>query len=237
MQDCDLSSTCNVGLPGSVASSRTPVVFSSVPYTHPGHSTRDFFLCVSNKFLDNTVLSLGGSSTHGSVRYRRLPEVMREKWQGVMQQLAAGPYLIDGFVAALPSRAGVEDLEGLCDHVKEVEVRKAIRKCHQGKACGPDELGNDWYLDHIDGLASLCTKLCKICKIWLEGGVVPVTFGDSNVSCIKKTSSAAVPLDYRDIALLDLDYKIYTRVLATLLRQHLPKLVYPLQAGLSRAGI
>uniref|UniRef100_M4BWI9 Uncharacterized protein n=1 Tax=Hyaloperonospora arabidopsidis (strain Emoy2) TaxID=559515 RepID=M4BWI9_HYAAE len=84
---------------------------------HLGHSARDFFRRVSNKFLDNTVLSLGDSSTHGSVRYRRLPEVMREKWQGVMQQLAAGPDLIDGFVAALPSRAGVEGLEGLCDHV------------------------------------------------------------------------------------------------------------------------
>ena len=105
---------------------------------------------------------------------------------------------------------------------------QAIRKCHRGKSCGPDELGNDWYRDHIDGLVPLFTKLRSI---WLEGGAVPVTFRDSHVSCIKKTSGAAVPLDYRSIALLDSDYKIFTRVLATCLRQHLPTLVHSLQAG------
>ena len=58
-----------------------------------------------------------------------------------------------------------------------------------------------------------------------------MTFRDSHVLCIKKTSSAAVPLDYRPTALLDSDYKIFTRVLATCLRRHLPKLVHPLQAS------
>ena len=51
---------------------------------------------------------------------------MRDGWQGVMQQPAAGPDLIDGFVAALPFCAGVEGFEGLCNHVKEAEMRKAI---------------------------------------------------------------------------------------------------------------
>ena len=129
---------------------------------------------------------------------------MGDGWQGVMQHPAAGLDLIDGFVAALPSRAGVEDLEGLCDHVTKAEVRKAIRKCHRGKACGPDELGNDWYRHYIDDPVPLLTKLCNI---WLEGEAVPMTFRGSHVSCIKKTSGAAVPLDYRPIALLDSDYK------------------------------
>ena len=58
-----------------------------------------------------------------------------------MQQPAAGPDIIDGLVAAVPFRADVEGLKGLCDNETEADVLKAIRKCHRGKACGPTSWG------------------------------------------------------------------------------------------------
>ena len=55
--------------------------------------------------------------------------------------------------------------------------------------------------------------------------------GESVVSCIKKSKSAERPLDYRPIALLNSDYKIFTRVFASRLRSLLSSLIHPLQTG------
>lgn len=38
-------------------------------------------------------------------------------------------------------------------------MRIAIKKCHRGKAHGPDELGNDWYRTYVAELTPLLTRL------------------------------------------------------------------------------
>ena len=81
-----------------------------------------------------------------------------------MQQPAAGFDVIDVFIVALYARNVIDDLEGLCDPVTDVNVLKDIRKCHHCKACGPYDLRYDRYRDHIDGLISLGSKLASL--VW-----------------------------------------------------------------------
>lgn len=53
----------------------------------------------------------------------------------------------------------------------------------------------------------------------------------ANIHCLKKNTRAAVPLDHRRVAVLNTDYKVFTRVFATSLRSHRSAVFHPLQAG------
>ena len=80
----------------------------------------------------------------------------------------------------------------LCSEVSDAEVLQSVRLCKRGKAWGPDELSNDWYRDNEDSLVPLLVRLLNVCAL---GEVLPITFGEAVVACIKKSKSAARPLD------------------------------------------
>ena len=63
------------------------------------------------------------------------------------------------------------------------------------------------------------------------GNVIPGTFGEAVVACVRKSKSAAPPLDYRPISIINSDYKIFTQIYASRLRPMLPHLVHLLQTG------
>ncbi|DAZ99720.1 TPA: hypothetical protein N0F65_000898 [Lagenidium giganteum] len=62
-------------------------------------------------------------------------------------------------------------------------------------------------------------------------GRFPSSFGSAHISCIPKIGKRANGLNFRPIALLTTDYRIFTRVLTRRLRPLLPELVHPMQTG------
>ena len=59
----------------------------------------------------------------------------------------------------------------------------------------------------------------------------PTSFGDANIQCLKKSSASALPLDHRPIALLNSDYKLFTKILSFRVRPILSSIVLPAQVG------
>ncbi|POM81527.1 Hypothetical protein PHPALM_488 [Phytophthora palmivora] len=110
----------------------------------------------------------------------------------------------------------------------ETEVRLSIEHGKPGKACGPDELGNAWYRDHVDKLVPILTKLFNA---WFTRGDTPKSFLEAYIHSISKGGDRSNPLNYRPIALLNSDYKIFTRILAWRVRNHISQLVHPTQFG------
>lgn len=110
----------------------------------------------------------------------------------------------------------------------EAEVAQALRGCKRGKAVGPDWLRNDWYCDHDAHFTPLLTTLFNL---WWDEGVVARSFSKALIACLKKTKAARTAPDYRPIALLNVDYKIYTRVLANRLRGYVASMVAETQGG------
>ncbi|KAF1319717.1 reverse transcriptase, partial [Globisporangium splendens] len=163
---------------------------------HERKTSKSFYKRISTKFLDNTIFTLGGTATCGPMRSRELADDMGEGWKSIMQQ---APTLL-GF---------------LLKPIDSSEIKQAVKKCKRGKAHGPDELGNDWYRDHCDEITGLFERLFNL---WIPECVLPSSFSEAHIHCIKKSVSAASPLDYRPIALLNSDYKIFTRIFATRLR-------------------
>ncbi|EGZ15295.1 hypothetical protein PHYSODRAFT_333564 [Phytophthora sojae] len=57
--------------------------------------------------------------------------------------------------------------------------------------------------------------LTQLVNIWYKAGVFPPTFLQADIFCLKKSGDLSNPLNYRPFALLNSDYKIITRILAT----------------------
>jgi hypothetical protein len=120
------------------------------------------------------------------------------------------------------------DMADLDDEIDEAEVRAAIQACKAGKACGPDDLRNEWYRDHCELLVPVLTKLFNCC---MEEGHSPLSFLEAFIFSISKGGDRTNPLNYRPIALLNTDYKIFTRILAWRVRRYVDRLVNNRQCG------
>ncbi|KAG3218584.1 hypothetical protein PC129_g10617 [Phytophthora cactorum] len=62
-------------------------------------------------------------------------------------------------------------------------------------------------------------------------GVFPDSFLEADIFCLKKAGDASNPLNYRPLALLNSDYKVFTRILATRVSRTLPGIIHPNQNG------
>ncbi|GAB9477722.1 unnamed protein product, partial [Globisporangium polare] len=152
---------------------------------------------------------------------------MADGWISVMQRHFDAPAETAAFLARTTSAPDVDD-SAVMAVITTDDVAAAIKKCKRGKAAGPDELGNTFYRDFATELAPI---LAPLFTWWLECGAVPASFGEANTQCLKKSAAAARPLDHRPIALLNSDYKIFTKILETRIRPLLPRLVDNAQVG------
>lgn len=128
----------------------------------------------------------------------------------------------------MPSNSNYLTYPGLTNEVSIEEVQQAIRKLHRGKACGPDRIPNDFYLDHADEMEPV---LALLFNRVMDSCTVLALFAKAHVYCIPKIARPATGLDCRPIALLNSDYKILTRLLATRLSMHMESMIHEAQNG------
>lgn len=73
--------------------------------------------------------------------------------------------------------------------------------------------------------------LTQLVNIWYKAGVFPPTFLQADIFCLKKSGDLSNPLNYRPFALLNSDYKIITRILATRVSKTLLSRIHSHQKG------
>ena len=112
--------------------------------------------------------------------------------------------------------------------LEEPEVRKAIRKLAKGKAPGPDRLPAEFYIEFEDLIAADLTEMLLES---LDRGVLPKTVRDGNIILIYKKGDTREVRNYRPITLLNLDYKIMSKVLVARLSEVMDEIVSPQQLG------
>lgn len=191
----------------------------------PTRTSKQFYARIATNYADNTIVTLG-PGTAGSGR--RLANAMAAGWTPIMQQRQAPDIDVQLYLDNTQTARLSDHLVHLDDRISEAEVAQAVKRCKRHKARGPDNLPNDWYRDHCTDLVPI---LLTLFRRFHEAGLVPRSFGQAHVQALKKHPSAATPLEHRPIALLNTDYKIYTRIFAVRMRPLLPEVVHNLQAG------
>lgn len=146
----------------------------------------------------------------------------------ITQRATRDESLQDAFFAPLPPPKVTPDFSELNAPFTVDEVKAAIAQCPKGKASGPDGIPNDWYRELAEPVAETLTPLFTQ---WYSAGVLPPSFYGATIYCIAKTPQLRTGLDFRPIALLNSDYKIYARVLLNRVRSSVGDLVAPTQFG------
>ncbi|KAE9039799.1 hypothetical protein PR001_g7355, partial [Phytophthora rubi] len=194
-----------------------------------GQTTRAMFRRVSTKYADNEIHRLDAAIGHSARGVHDKADTLADAWTPIFQQKGSTQEARQEVLQWLGACGQHTDLlSDLNQPFTEAEVAAAVGASKPGKACGPDRLGNDWYRDFADLLTPILTTLFNC---WYCHGVFPASFLEADIFCLKKAGESTNPLNFRPLALLDTDYKILTRILATRTSRKLSDIVHPHQNG------
>ncbi|KAE9279868.1 hypothetical protein PR003_g28115 [Phytophthora rubi] len=194
-----------------------------------GKTTKQFFQRVSTKYANNDVHRLDAANGQAARGVHDKPDTRADAWTPIFQQAASTPEARSRVLQWLGDEGQYKaTLQDLSAPFTEAEVAAAIGSTKARKACGPDRLGNDWYRDFAEQLIPILTRLYNA---WYPDGVFPSTFLEADIFCLKKGGESSNPLNFRPLALLDTDYKILTRILATRTSSKLHWIIHPNQNG------
>lgn len=108
------------------------------------------------------------------------------------------------------------------------EIRKALNQMENNKSPGPDGLSKEFYVKYFDLLAPLLVNLYE--NIFHRGQLTESMKLSYITLICKNEENPHLCKNYRPISLLNIDYKIITKVLSNRLRPCLPTLIHPDQS-------
>lgn len=109
------------------------------------------------------------------------------------------------------------------------EVTEAIKSLQSGKSPGPDGYTTDFYKAFAHKLVPI---LVRVYNDAFQKGQLPPSLTEASISVLlKKDKDPLLCSSYRPISLLNVDFKIMTKVLATRLQRVIPHLIHPDQTG------
>ncbi|GMF54069.1 unnamed protein product [Phytophthora fragariaefolia] len=156
-------------------------------------------------------------------------DILADAWQPILHKPATDASCIKRVIEwdhKVDERS--PDQAAIADILSEDEIRTALRACKRGKAAGLDRLDNGWYRDYEKELVPI---LIRLLNLWYDAGHFPKSFLQADIFCLKKGGSSSDALNFRPLALISTDYKIFTRVLATRVGLTLPDTIHPHQNG------
>lgn len=123
---------------------------------------------------------------------------------------------------------GEEKLASLRAPLKREEIKAALFDMGKWKALGPDGFPAGFYQHEWDVVAK---SLCEFAKrSWCNPEAV-VQVNQTNICLIPKVSNLEFVNQFRPISLCNVSYKILTKVIIGRLKNIIPKLISPYQAG------
>ena len=119
-----------------------------------------------------------------------------------------------------------QDNERLAGAITMEEVEAAVKRSPKRKSPGEDGIPSDFFHAMFPVIGEQLTRVLN--EMW-EQQSVPEEMMRGIIVLVPKTSQARVVKDYRPLTLLNADYKVYARVLATRLTSVSDKLLHPNQ--------
>lgn len=110
-----------------------------------------------------------------------------------------------------------------------MEINKSIARLKASKSPGTDGYTSEWYKSFRE---QIVPRLQTACNWALQKGEIPPSWREATITIIPKDAKDKLECkNYRPISVLNIDYKIYTSILAKRMETILPNLIQLDQTG------
>ena len=150
--------------------------------------------------------------------YSQPPSINNEQIQSFLEKLD------------LPT-IGEKQNDILTKPITKKEIEKAFGHLKTNKTPGSDGLPGEWYKTFKTEIISL---LETSFNYTLNHGVLPPSWNDAIITVIPKKKDSLTCADFRPISILNVDYKIYTSIIARRYEQFIGDIIDEDQAGFIR---
>ncbi len=204
---------------------RGAILRSKAKYALEGEKCTGYFLGLEKRRQSKTYISEINTKEGKTTKdYVEILERVQEFYEELYKRGGVDERSIDEVLESVGDILSKEDGEWCDRDIEEEEVKEAIGGLKSGKSPGTDGIGIEWYKVYKEGVAPILVEVFKgieTVQDRMVEGVIALVYKKGNRLDIE---------NYRPISLLNVDYKILTKVLANRVKRVIGSIVQPTQS-------